>query len=105
MENQRSVRAPRVERRYADPAPQTGTSRLAAILIFFVLSMCAVAQRAPEAPDRPWSPPPPGASPNSRESAGNAPVLDPAKVYTLPELINVAEGNNPDTRVAWQNAK
>ena len=33
------------------------------------------------------------------------PVLDPAKIYTLSELVNVAEQNNPDTRVAWENAK
>jgi outer membrane protein TolC len=32
-------------------------------------------------------------------------VPDPNKVYTLPELVNLAEQNNPDTRVAWENAK
>ncbi len=26
-------------------------------------------------------------------------------MYTLSELVNIAEENNPDTRVAWQNAK
>ena len=31
--------------------------------------------------------------------------MDPAKLYTLPELIDIAEHNNPDTRVAWENAK
>jgi outer membrane protein TolC len=31
--------------------------------------------------------------------------LDPTKIYTLPELVNFAEQNNPDTRVAWENAK
>ena len=30
---------------------------------------------------------------------------DPSKTYTLPELVNIAEQNNPDTRVAWENAK
>ena len=30
---------------------------------------------------------------------------DPNKTYTLPELVNLAEQNNPETRVAWQNAK
>ncbi len=34
-----------------------------------------------------------------------APSLDPAKIYTLAELVNIAEQNNPDTRVAWENAK
>ena len=32
-------------------------------------------------------------------------VPDPLKTYTLPELVNVAEQNNPETRVAWENAK
>ncbi len=32
-------------------------------------------------------------------------TTDPNHVYTLPELINLAELHNPDTRVAWQNAK
>ena len=32
-------------------------------------------------------------------------MIDPDHTYTLPELINLAELHNPDTRVAWQNAK
>src|ERR1700737_848865 len=32
-------------------------------------------------------------------------VPDPLKIYTLPELVDVAEQNNPETRVAWENAK
>jgi outer membrane protein TolC len=31
--------------------------------------------------------------------------MDPAKIYTLSELVNFAEQNNPETRVAWENAK
>ena len=31
-------------------------------------------------------------------------AIDPDHVYTLPELIDLAELHNPDTRVAWQNA-
>jgi outer membrane protein len=32
-------------------------------------------------------------------------VPDPGKTYTLAELVNFAEQNNPETRVAWENAK
>ncbi|HVJ09496.1 MAG TPA: TolC family protein [Acidisarcina sp.] len=32
-------------------------------------------------------------------------TVDTAKVYTLPELIDLAEQHNPETRVAWQIAK
>ncbi|RZU40184.1 outer membrane protein TolC [Edaphobacter modestus] len=66
--------------------------------------MTSVAQKAPASPDRPWSPPS-GAPVNTRGAGTNAPVLDPSEVYTLPELINLAEENNPETRVAWQNAR
>jgi outer membrane protein len=60
------------------------------------------AQRAPASPSQPWQ--------------GNLPVTalprstpafapDPGKTYTLPELVNLAEQNNPETRVAWETAK
>jgi len=32
-------------------------------------------------------------------------VPDPSKIYTLPELVDIAEQNNPETRVAWESAK
>lgn len=32
-------------------------------------------------------------------------TLDPAKTYTLAELIDLAEQHNPETRVAWEEAK
>jgi outer membrane protein TolC len=32
-------------------------------------------------------------------------VPDPLKNYTLAELVDLAERNNPETRVAWENAK
>ncbi len=62
-------------------------------------------QKAPSVPDHPWDASsakqpfkaPPRFSP--------APVLDPARIYTLSELVNIAEQNNPETRVAWENAK
>ena len=33
------------------------------------------------------------------------PSVDPNHVYTLPELVDIAERNNPETRVAWEQAK
>jgi outer membrane protein len=32
-------------------------------------------------------------------------VLDPGRVYTLAELIDIAERNNPRTRIVWERAK
>jgi outer membrane protein len=31
--------------------------------------------------------------------------IDPAKIYTLAELIDLAQSHNPETRVAWEAAK
>jgi outer membrane protein len=31
--------------------------------------------------------------------------IDPKKFYTLPELIDLAEKHNPETRASWQRAK
>src|SRR5215471_2722643 len=77
------------------------------VVMLFVLAAEGVVfgQKAPSVPDHPWDassakPPfkaPPRFSP--------VPVLDPAKIYTLSELVNIAEQNNPETRVAWENAK
>jgi len=66
--------------------------------------MVAVSQQAPAAPERPWQATPntqPGVPPRHVPTF----VPDPLKIYTLPELVNVAEQNNPETRVAWENAK
>src|SRR5215469_3677880 len=62
-------------------------------------------QRAPSAPNHPWD-----ASTGKQhltlpQSLPIPPALDSAKTYTLSELVNIAESNNPDTRVAWENAK
>jgi outer membrane protein TolC len=32
-------------------------------------------------------------------------AVDPTKVYSLAELVDFAERNNPETRVAWEGAK
>src|SRR5262245_65761510 len=34
-----------------------------------------------------------------------APLIDPSKRYELPELIDLALGANPETRVAWEAAR
>ena len=62
------------------------------------------AQKAPAAPERPWDAP---SGQQLKAPARPAPAFtpDPSKPYTLPELVNIAEQNNPDTRVAWENAK
>ena len=73
-----------------------------AVLGVLLAATIAVAQRAPVSPSQPWQ----GAmqtTPPPRSVPAFAP--DPAKIYNLPELVNLAEQNNPDTRVAWESAK
>ncbi len=35
----------------------------------------------------------------------STPAIDPTKAYSLEELIDIAESNNPRTRIAWESAK
>ncbi len=63
-------------------------------------------QKAPSTPDRPWSPP----SGHYLSPALTKPQppkyrLLPDRTYTLPELIDLAEVHNPETRAAWEAAK
>ncbi|HEY1994644.1 MAG TPA: TolC family protein [Edaphobacter sp.] len=78
--------------------------RIFVILLLLCAPLVAVSQQAPAAPDRPWEVTPKMQPPVlPRQSPAFVP--DPLKVYTLPELVDVAEQNNPETRVAWENAK
>jgi outer membrane protein len=72
------------------------------VLGVLLTATIAGAQRAPVSPSQPWQGTLP-ATPPARSVPAFAP--DPSKTYTLPELVNLAEQNNPDTRVAWENAK
>jgi outer membrane protein len=72
------------------------------MLMVFLAAGIVRAQRAPASPSQPWQGPTSLQSP-ARPAPAVAP--DPTKTYTLPELVNLAEQNNPETRVAWENAK
>jgi outer membrane protein len=100
----------------------------------FVAVICAVGlggcaawevDMAPDRADKPWTPTTttageivPGAKPSKDSRASYAlPVntdltglpaplgLDRRKVYSLPELIDIAQSNNPLTRSAWNDAR
>jgi len=80
---------------------------------------------APDRADKPWTPTTttsgeivPGAKPSKESKASYAlPVntdltglpaplgLDRRKAYSLPELIDIAQSNNPLTRTAWNDAR
>lgn len=66
----------------------------------------ARAQSAPPSPDKVWHAL--GEEGLSRQMASSPAAkyqLDAGKVYTLAELIDLAEQHNPETRLAWEQAK
>src|SRR5579863_4319453 len=77
--------------------------------LFVVLPLTAVAvrgQQAPPSPDKAW--------PVSLQSGSQTevvqiskarPSLDPNRIYTLSDLVDIAEQSNPQTRILWERAK
>jgi outer membrane protein TolC len=81
--------------------------RRPALLLFIPLAALSLSgQQAPPSPDKPWAV---SLGPGSQAAAiplsGARPSLDPDRVYTLPDLVDIAEQNNPETRVLWERAK
>jgi outer membrane protein len=84
-------------------------SKLRQILLFFLFISTifgvARAQHSPTLPDAPWQPP--------HNVFGNKPVplyrheavLKASDSYTLGQLIDIAEENNPSTHAAWDRAR
>ncbi len=69
-------------------------------------------EHSPPSPDKPWYPPQldkyerdlaQGDFGNNRNMVPTQ--IDPEKVYDLPELIDIAERSNPQTRIAWERAR
>jgi outer membrane protein len=80
--------------------------RAAIVLILSHGATLALAQRAPLSPNHPWH----GLGEARIEADAKnltEPKLnfDPEKSYSLPELIDLAESHNPETRVAWEHAR
>ncbi len=99
----------------------------AIVLLSCLLASCATSalDMAPERPDRPWTP---ATTADGEIIAGERgvsngaggfvlpanpalavvtppPAVDHTKVYTLADLIDLAELNNPTTRIAWNEAR
>jgi outer membrane protein TolC len=79
-----------------------------------VLSACATSylSRAPPSPSTPWRPATADAHDFSLPPEPALPATPPGErgieaqhVYSLPELIDIAESANPDTRIAWEQAR
>ncbi|MDB5365983.1 MAG: outer rane efflux protein [Rhodospirillales bacterium] len=100
---------------------------IVAALASLWLAGCATSalEMAPARPDKPWVPAttasgeiiagkqPAPATADGYVLPGNSalanvpqpPTIDAGKAYSLPELIDLAESNNPVTRIAWNDAR
>jgi outer membrane protein len=64
------------------------------------------AQSPPVSPDRPWhSNEERQITTDARRISTSRPRVEPDRVYSLAHLIDLAEAYNPETRVAWENAR
>ena len=73
-----------------------------------------VLQLAPESPDKPWVIPSisgmadrtgPSAQRDGVFGHGSGVPIEQNRRYSLAELIDIAQRNNPETRVAWEQAR
>jgi len=81
-------------------------ARTAVTVVLLTAISRVLAQTAPSSPDRPWH------SPEERQIITDArrfippPLrIEPDRIYSLGELIDLAEAHNPETRVAWEGAR
>ena len=79
--------------------------QLIIMLCILVAKGIIFGQKAPSVPDHPWDASLAKPYLKTLPRLQPASTLDPAKIYTLSELVNIGEENNPETRVAWENAK
>src|SRR3954464_4709169 len=86
--------------------------RLIALQLILVISVAQARNDAPPTSDKAWLPPKltdyeselAGRRFHEVESGSHV-TINPRKVYNLAELIDIAERNNPETRVAWERAR
>jgi outer membrane protein TolC len=80
--------------------------RTAITLVLLTLVSRLLAQSPPVSPDRPWhSPDEQQIRIAGRQIHAPRPPIELDKVYSLAELIDLAETHNPETRVAWEGAR
>jgi outer membrane protein len=86
------------------PATSKGLLRTIPLLLITVAPL--LAQSPPPTPYRPWHTPEEGQIANDGKRLRQPSFrIEPDKVYSLAELIDLAETHNPETRLAWESAK
>lgn len=81
-------------------------SSRAVLVLFLTHTSGALAQGPPASSDHPWHAPAEQEIETYPEHLRDARFnIDPHKIYSLPELVDLAEEHNPQTRVAWARAR
>jgi outer membrane protein TolC len=84
----------------------TSSTRWVAAILASLCCSAALAQNSPPVPDKVWHSKAESGLDHDLAARPEAKYeVDQAKVYTLAELIDLAQLHNPETRVAWQEAK
>jgi outer membrane protein TolC len=85
---------------------QRTLARIAVTVALLTAIIRVLAQSPPPSPERPWH------SPQERQIVADGPhylapslSIEPGRIYSLAELIDLAEAHNPETRVAWESAR
>lgn len=88
-------------------SPGTVVSRLlvTGVVMTFLLSAGAWGQRAPATANVPWLPDHDTLERHTTAVAPHEAPIDGEHVYSLGELIDIAESNSPTTQAAWNRAK
>src|SRR5271170_5822264 len=76
-----------------------------AVAMTSLLSVGAWGQKAPPTPNEPWLPDHQTLERHTTTVAPHEASIDAGHVYSLGELIDIAESNNPTTQAAWNRAK
>src|SRR5205814_9785005 len=86
--------------------------RLITLQLLLAIAVARARNDPPPSADRTWSPPNLSnyeselAGQRFKNGEGSSRVsINPRKVYNLAELIDIAERNNPETRIAWERAR
>jgi outer membrane protein TolC len=94
----------------APPTALFGLVMVISILLFSAGSaMAGTKDSAPPAPNRAWTAP--GMAEHQADlqsrhlEIGSEGEVNPHKVYELPDLIDLAQRLNPETKISWQRAK
>jgi outer membrane protein len=83
----------------------SGPCRLTIALVVVIAVAPASAQGPPPSSAHPWHPPDEQQIANEARRFRQPEFrIDPTRTYSLPELIDLAEAHNPETRVTWENA-